>query len=84
MIPMGVGKKDLGIDRPVREMVGHQIVTEFPETGPGVYDDQPVQGLKSQGDTGRISAVFYRVWARTGDRTPYSPKLYSHRLNLCV
>ena len=42
MIPMGMGKEHVGLDWPMRQVVLHQRVAEFPDTGAGVNDDNPV------------------------------------------
>lgn len=76
VVPMGVGQVNLSSDRAFWEITGHHVVAEFSNAGTGINNNEPVRGLKTQTKANSISAVFYCLRARAGDR-PSCPHNFS-------
>jgi len=61
---MGVGDEDVGVDRPVLQLVTDEPVPQPPDARAGVYDDEPPAAADLE--AGRIAAESHGIRAGHG------------------
>jgi len=79
MIPMGMRKKDIRLDRAFGQVIPHHKVAEGTNPGTGINNNKPVIVPHPQFNAGSVTTILLGFRPGAGYRSPHTPKANFHR-----